>query len=106
MGMSYLLDTHILLWWLFNDPKLNTDCQDIIRNPDHRIFVSSASAWEVAIKYRSGKLPKAKQLIEEYPSFVSPAGENLKGLEHVVQMLRCWLAKHEHTGVSEFLSLK
>ena len=25
MGMSYLLDTHILVWWLFNDPKLNTD---------------------------------------------------------------------------------
>ncbi len=33
MGMSYLLDTHILLWWLFDDRKLNTDCRDIIRNP-------------------------------------------------------------------------
>jgi PIN domain nuclease of toxin-antitoxin system len=37
MGMSYILDTHILLWWLFNDPKLNNDCRDIIRNPDSRI---------------------------------------------------------------------
>ncbi len=36
MGMSYLIDTHILLWWLFNDPKLHTDCRGIIRNPDHR----------------------------------------------------------------------
>lgn len=25
MGMSYLIDTHILLWWLFNDPKLNLE---------------------------------------------------------------------------------
>jgi len=24
MGISYLLDTHILLWWLFDDPKLNS----------------------------------------------------------------------------------
>jgi hypothetical protein len=24
MGMSYLIDTHILLWWIFDDPKLNT----------------------------------------------------------------------------------
>lgn len=66
MGMSYILDTHILLWWLFNDPKLNNDCRDIIRNPDSRIFVSSASAWEIATKYRIGKLPEAKQLVEEY----------------------------------------
>ena len=66
MGMSYLIDTHILLWWLFDDPKLHTDCRDIIRNPDHRIIVSSASAWEIATKYRMGKLPEAKQLVEQY----------------------------------------
>jgi PIN domain nuclease of toxin-antitoxin system len=66
MGMSYLIDTHILLWWLFDDPKLYTDSRDIIRNPDHRIIVSSASAWEIATKYRIGKLPEAKQLVEQY----------------------------------------
>ena len=44
MGMNYLIDTHIFLWWLFDDPKLDTTCRDIIRNPDHRIFVSSVSA--------------------------------------------------------------
>ncbi|MEH2384284.1 MAG: PIN domain-containing protein [Nostoc sp.] len=52
--MSYLIDTHILLWWLFDDQKLHTDCRDIIRNPDNRIIVSSASAWEIATKYRMG----------------------------------------------------
>ena len=35
MGMSYLLDTHILLWWLFNDPRLNQECREIISNPSH-----------------------------------------------------------------------
>ena len=60
MGMSYLIDTHILLWWLFDDPKLGTNCRDIIRNQDNRIIVSSASAWEIATKYRVGKLPEAK----------------------------------------------
>ena len=29
MGMSYLLDTHILLWWIFDDAKLNNHCRDI-----------------------------------------------------------------------------
>jgi PIN domain nuclease of toxin-antitoxin system len=52
MGVNYLIDTHVLLWWLFNDPKLMPECQDIIRNPDHRILVSSVSAWEIATKYQ------------------------------------------------------
>ncbi|MBE8971052.1 type II toxin-antitoxin system VapC family toxin [Nostocales cyanobacterium LEGE 12452] len=73
MGMSYLIDTHILLWWLFDDPKLHTDCRDIISNPDHRIIVSSASAWEIATKYRMGKLPEAKQLVEQYSQILHQA---------------------------------
>ncbi|MGL5876039.1 MAG: type II toxin-antitoxin system VapC family toxin [Xenococcaceae cyanobacterium] len=73
MGMSYLIDTHILLWWLFNDPKLDTTCRDIIRNPDNRIFVSSVSAWEIATKYRIGKLPEAQQLVEQYSQILHRA---------------------------------
>ncbi|MBW4557354.1 MAG: type II toxin-antitoxin system VapC family toxin [Trichormus sp. ATA11-4-KO1] len=72
MGMSYLLDTHIFLWWLFDDPKLHTDCREIIRNPVNRIIVSSASAWEIATKYRIGKLPEAKQLVEQYSQILLP----------------------------------
>jgi PIN domain nuclease of toxin-antitoxin system len=64
MGMSYLLDTHILLWWLFNDSQLNQECRDIIRNSNHNILVSSASAWEIATKYRIGRLPEAKPFVE------------------------------------------
>lgn len=73
MGVGYLIDTHILLWWLFNDPKLNAECQDIIRNPENRILVSSVSAWEIATKYRIGKLPEAKQIVEEYSQILRQA---------------------------------
>jgi PIN domain nuclease of toxin-antitoxin system len=73
MGMSYLIDTHIFLCWLFNDPKLHSDCREIIRNPNNRIIVSSASAWEIATKYRIGKLPEAKQLVEEYSQILQQA---------------------------------
>ncbi len=62
-----------LLWWLFDDPKLDTECRDIIRNPDNRIFVSSVSAWEIATKYRIGKLPEAKQLVEQYSQILNRA---------------------------------
>jgi PIN domain nuclease of toxin-antitoxin system len=73
MGMSYLLDTHILLWWLFDDPKLDVNCRDIIHNLDNRIFISSASAWEIATKYRIGKLPEAKEIVENYKKVLKNA---------------------------------
>ncbi|MEB3281950.1 MAG: type II toxin-antitoxin system VapC family toxin [Lyngbya sp.] len=73
MGIKYLLDTHILLWWLFDDPKLDSHCRDIIRNPNHQIFISSASAWEIATKYRIGKLPEAKQIVEQYSQILNQA---------------------------------
>jgi PIN domain nuclease of toxin-antitoxin system len=53
------------LWWLFDDPKLATNCRELIRNQNknNRIIVSSASAWEIATKYRIGKLPEAEQQV-------------------------------------------
>ncbi|MCB8752689.1 type II toxin-antitoxin system VapC family toxin [Planktothrix agardhii] len=74
--MSYLLDTHILLWWLFNDLKLDKECRDIIRHPNHNILVSSVSAWEIATKYRIGKLPEAKFLVEHYQDTLNQAKFN------------------------------
>jgi PIN domain nuclease of toxin-antitoxin system len=73
MGMNYLLDTHILLWWIFDDPKLNLECREIISNPANRIFVSSVSAWEIATKHRIGKLPEAAELIRNYQEILSRA---------------------------------
>ena len=67
MGISYLLDTHILLWWVFDDPQLNFLYREIIRNPQNRILVSSVFAWEIATKHRIGKLPEAAQIVREYP---------------------------------------
>jgi len=54
--MKILLDTHILLWWLMNDPSLATGTRLLIENPKNTIFVSAISAWEIAIKRAIGKL--------------------------------------------------
>ncbi|TAF07160.1 MAG: type II toxin-antitoxin system VapC family toxin [Nostocales cyanobacterium] len=71
MGINYLIDTHILLWWFFDDPKLDRSCREIIKNPDHHIFVSSVSPWEIATKYRIGKLPEAKDILPIYPQLLT-----------------------------------
>ena len=50
--MKILLDTHVLIWWLFDDPKLCSIARTQISNPQNEIYVSSASAWEIATKHR------------------------------------------------------
>lgn len=54
--MKILIDTHILLWWLMNDPTLASDTRLQIGNPKNTIFVSTATIWEIAIKKTIGKL--------------------------------------------------
>jgi PIN domain nuclease of toxin-antitoxin system len=50
-----LLDTHILLWWLADSPRLSRVVRKAITDHAH-VFVSAATAWEIAIKSAGGKL--------------------------------------------------
>ena len=52
-----LLDTHIIIWAMLKDSKLNTKMLDIILNPNNRLFYSIASMWEIQIKYALKKIP-------------------------------------------------
>jgi PIN domain nuclease of toxin-antitoxin system len=54
--MSYLLDTHVLIWLLAGSPDLSQHVLDILSDPRHAVSVSVASAWEMAIKVGLGKL--------------------------------------------------
>ena len=80
MGMNYLIDTHVLLWWVFDDPKLCNISRQIIKNPNYTIYVSSASAWEIATKYRIGKLPEVKPLLDDYAPLLNQMGFNKLGI--------------------------
>ena len=72
-AVKLLLDTHTLLWWLFDDPKLSATAQRAIKNPDNAIFASTASAWEIATKYRLGKLPGAEEAAPQVPELLRRA---------------------------------
>lgn len=66
--MTYLLDTHVLIWWFLEPKYLNKNTQSIISNIKNTIYVSSASTWEMIIKISLGKLkvsPKIFNLIKE-----------------------------------------
>jgi PIN domain nuclease of toxin-antitoxin system len=51
-----LLDTHVFLWYSSYDSKLPEDVRDRIRAEPGPVFLSNASAWEIAIKHGLGKL--------------------------------------------------
>jgi len=72
--MRFLLDTHALLWWLFDDPRLSGTVREIVADAGNEIAVSSASAWEISTKHRLGKLPAAKQLVRDISGWVERAG--------------------------------
>ena len=61
--MRLLLDTHVVLWWLDDDPRLSGDVANLLLSePD--VFVSSASIWEIAVKQALGKLEGPEDLPE------------------------------------------
>ena len=73
-AVSYLLDTHVVLWWLTDAPDLSPAAREILADPANRLLVSAASAWEVATKFRLGKLPSAAVIASDFPGWVERMG--------------------------------
>ncbi len=60
--MTLLLDTHVLLWWLVNHKALTSSARLAIQNGQNKVYVSAATAWEIAIKRSLGKLTAPEDL--------------------------------------------
>jgi PIN domain nuclease of toxin-antitoxin system len=52
-----LLDTCTFLWVVTDSPRLSACVRDLYKAADHEVFLSSASAWEIATKHALGRLP-------------------------------------------------
>lgn len=68
--MQALLDTHALLWWFSDDPALGESARKLVAEARNAVFVSAASAWEIATKVRLGKLPTAADLVSDFTGYV------------------------------------
>ncbi|RIK10378.1 MAG: PIN domain nuclease [Acidobacteria bacterium] len=82
--MRLLLDTHVLLWALTEPRRLSRKSRSAIENRRNHLFVSSASAWEIATKIRLGRLPRAEALARSLPEYVDELGASSLpiGLDH------------------------
>ena len=66
--MKVLLDTHVWLWSVVSPARIVPAVRDVLENPDNALVLSVASSWEIAIKYRLGKL----ELPEPPATFIEP----------------------------------
>ena len=83
--MRILLDTHALLWWLSDNPKLGEKARAKIADPKNLILVSAASLWEIAIKQGIGKIEAD---IAEIEKEVAQQGMVRLGIEadHLIEL--------------------
>ena len=63
-----LLDTHVWLWSIISPAKLGGKGRSLLEDTDNELYLSAASSWEIAIKYRLGRLP----LPEPPHTFIPP----------------------------------
>ena len=74
--MRILLDTCTFLWVLGDDKKLSARARELFRAPEHDVFLSAASAWEIATKHALGRLP-----LPQSPERFVPAMREHHGIE-------------------------
>lgn len=64
--MNLLLDTHVLLWAVLEPDKLSGNLRNTLEDSGNGLFVSAATAWEIATKWRLGKLRQAASVVRNY----------------------------------------
>ncbi len=74
--MRLLLDTCTFLWLIGGSDSLSARARDAFADPDNEVFLSAASAWEIAVKHRLGRLP-----LPESPDLFVPAQRTGHGIE-------------------------
>lgn len=72
--MKLLLDTHALLWWTLDSEELGRKARRALSDVNNDVYVSAATAWEVATKFRIGKLPDADQLVHSFSDTLQRLG--------------------------------
>lgn len=61
---GYLLDTHVLIWWWTDSPRLGMQARAVLQDPDSALFLSAVSVWEIAVKRKAGRLGLIGELDE------------------------------------------
>ena len=105
--MRFLLDTHIVLWYVSDDSRLSEKAKAWISDGENEIYYSLVSVWEVAIKRQAGKqrMPLSD---EEFVAYAEGSGMNCLALnkKHIAALKTLALresAKEHHDPFDRIL---
>ena len=86
--MRLLLDTHVFLWWIGDDPRVSLRAHKAIAMAENEVFLSVASAWEIAVKTRLGKLALPADVESFLPDQIQRNGISILpiGLAHALRL--------------------
>ena len=79
--MKYLIDTHVLIWALFEPQKLSPEVKEVLYDIQNTIYVSVVSFWEISLKYGLGKILLKNVLPDELPHYAQESGFELLELD-------------------------
>lgn len=77
-----LLDTHAFLWAVMQPADLSPKVLALFEDPATDMVVSAASAWEIATKFRLGKLPTARAVVNDFDGVVRQLGATVLPITH------------------------
>lgn len=92
--MRLLLDTHCWLWMIGSPERLTPSGRSLLQSPEHELFLSSASSWEIAIKHARGKLPLPRTPAELVPALMERTGVRGLPIEHAHALAVSSLPRH------------
>lgn len=80
--MKLLLDTQTWLWMQAASKRLGAQARGLIMDPTNELLLSAVSSWEIAIKYRLGKLPLPMTPDKYVPSRMRSSGTRPLPIAH------------------------
>lgn len=78
---SFLLDTHAFIWGITEPSRLGEKALSIMETRANDLWVSAASAWEIATKVRIAKLPGAEFIVHNFEIYASELGARTLSIE-------------------------
>ena len=93
--MRLVLDTHVWIWWIAEPERLSEQAVRMIESSENQVFISTASAWEISIKYSLGKI-KLQTSIEDFFMSVVPKCDFSTIKVEFIHALRVASLPHHH----------
>jgi len=101
--VKLLVDTQCWLWMLADPDRLSRRARRMLQRPDRELYLSAASAWEIAIKWSLGKLTLPADPVEYVPSRIEQSGVIPLAIKHVHAVHVARLAPHHRDPFDRLL---